>query len=817
MSTRPDRDGPREMRGDSGAPLHRLGLLVARRKRVVFAVWVLLIVVGLGFLPRFMSSLSMTGVYVPNSESSRAAALLARDLPATGASQAVLVFSSPTLRADDPAFRGVVQHAGRAVSSLRGVSGVELPTGAAAAALTAPGGHTALAVVALRGGELEAMRLAPRVATAAAIAATPSVHVGATGEPQLNLDMIKVEDADIAKADAIGIPVALIVLLVVFGSLVAAGLPFLLALSSLAFTFGVFGALSFLFGGGYNSFLESATLMIGLGIGIDYALFIVTRFREELPKSVAPLEAAAKTTATAGRTVLVSGSTVIGALAPMLLINDPMMREIVLGPMLAVAVLVGAALTLLPATLAGLGPRVNRHAPSLLQRERQKRERRGPSRLTELVLRRPVTVLVAVALPLGVLSAFALEMHTGLDYGLSAYKNLPSGRADTTIGAAFGPGAISPVEVALTSRGKPFSQRDLQTLAGLDARIRRDPRVASVVSLPGLLGGPSAAARTLDAARRSPALAASLSPIVNAGHGSTVTVMTVVPRSSFDSAQSAALVSSIRGELPTALRGTGMRALVGGTTAAVVDFGHEVNAKTPLVLGLILALAFVILASAFGSPLVALIGLAGTLLSVGSAYGLLVLVFQQGAGQTIFNFHSPGFVQSWLPLLLFAILVGLSTDYQVFLISRVKEEWEDTGAASRAIAVGLERSGPVILSAATVMVVVFASFLFTSELELKELGFALATVVLIDAGLTRRLLVPASLRLLGNRAWRHPGHDEPSARNSEAPTPASRGQKRKVEHPPVTPSSLPTVPDVILDHLAGYRSQVQLIADRGVQ
>jgi RND superfamily putative drug exporter len=296
--------------------------------------------------------------------------------------------------------------------------------------------------------------------------------------------------------------------------------------------------------------------------------------------------------------------------------------------------------------------------------------------------------------------------------------------------------------------------------------------VASVVSLPGLAGGPAAAARALTAARTDPALAAQLSPIVNAARGATVTLMTVVPRTSFDSAQAGRLVAALRDELPQALRGTGMQALVGGTSAAIADFGHEINTKTLLVLGLIVALAVALLAIAFRSLPVALTGLAGTLLSVGATYGLLVLVFQKGFGQSILGFHSPGYIQVWLPLLLFAILVGLSTDYQVFLISRVKEEYERNGDPAGAIAAGLRRSGPVILSAATIMIIVFASFLLARVFEVKELGFAAAVAVFIDAAITRRLLVPAALRLLGRHAW--PRTRLPSASPQAEITPATR-------------------------------------------
>jgi putative drug exporter of the RND superfamily len=231
-------------------------------------------------------------------------------------------------------------------------------------------------------------------------------------------------------------------------------------------------------------------------------------------------------------------------------------------------------------------------------------------------------------------------------------------------------------------------------------------------------------------------------------------VLTVIPRTAFDSAEATDLVKALRTEVRTRLRGTDMTVLVGGATAAVVDFTKEIDSKTPLVLTLIVLLALAVLAAAFRSIVVALVGLAGTLLSVGSAYGLLVLVFQRGAGGSVLGFTSPGFIQSWLPLLLFATLTGLSTDYQVFLVSRIKEERDAGAGPPDAVAAGLHRSSPVILAAATIMIVVFAAFMSADELEIKEMGFALAAVVLIDATLVRRLMVPAALLLLGDRVWR---------------------------------------------------------------
>jgi RND superfamily putative drug exporter len=736
--------------------LYRWGMLAARHKRLVFAVWVVLLIAGLAFLRQFSSSLSSGMTWVPGSQSSRAAGLLARDLPAAGGNQAVLVFFSRTLTATDPGFQRVAATAARKISAIPGVGGVQVPSGAAARGLVAPGGHTALAVAALPSSETEAVKLIPRLDAAAAAAATPGVRVGVTGEPALDREGMTVANSDIARADRVGMPLAVLVLLVVFGSLVAAGLPLLLALASLLVTFGGFGVFYLATGTSLSTVLESATLMIGLGIGIDYALFVVTRFREELGRGNGPATAAATATATAGRTVLVSGSTVIVALAPLLLVNTALMRQVAAGPMIAVAVLAAAALSLLPAALAGLGPRVNRLALPLPRWLRWSAQPKAESRLTALVLRRPLIVLVSGVALLGALAAFTLQLRTGYDYGLSALRNQPAGRADTAIAAAFGPGAISPTQVVFTTGGQPLTGRDLQAIAALDARLARDPQVASVTSLPGMLGGPAAAGRALAAARTTPALAASLSPVVNARGGATLTLMTVTPRAAFDSAQASRLVTSLRRELPAALRGTGMHALVGGATAAVADLTHEINAKTPLVIALIVIIALVLLGAAFGSPLVALAGLAGTMLSVGAAYGLLHCVFQAGHAGDIFGYPSTGFVEAFLPLMLFAILVGLSTDYQVFLISRVKEEWEHSHDPATAIAAGLARSGRVILSAATIMIIVFGSFVLTTYVVTKELGFALAVVILIDAAITRRLLVPAALRLLGNHAWTWP-------------------------------------------------------------
>lgn len=739
----------------------------------MFAVWVVLLAAGIALLGQFSSSLAQGMAWVPGSESSRAAALVNRHLPTAGSNQAVMVFSSRTLTVADPQFQRVVAAAARNVSAVRGVRGMQLPAGPAARSLVSADGHTALAIAALPTVETKAVKLSPKIYGAAAAAATPAVRVGVTGEPQLDYDGMKVANEDIARADRVGIPLAVLVLLIVFGSLVAAGMPLLLALAGLVITFGGFGGYYLVTGTVFNTVLETATMMLGLGIGIDYALFIVTRFREQLADGEAPVAAAATATATAGRTVLVSGSTVIAALAPLLLVNQQLMRVVAEGPMVVVAVLVAAALSLLPAALAGLGPRVNKFAPPVPRWLRWSGQAREDSALTALILRRPLVVLVSGIVVLAAMAVFTLQLNTGYDYGLSALKDKPSGRASATIAAAFGPGAISPTQVVFTSTGgTQLTGRDLQVIAQVGARLARDPRVRSVTSLPGMLGGPRAAAAALAAARTNPALAAQLSPVVNAASGATVTVMTVTPRTAFDTIEATKLVNSLRRDLPPALRGTGMHALVGGATAAITDLTHEINSKTPLVLALIIIVALLLLGAAFRSLLVALIGLAGTLLSVAAAYGLLHCVFQEGHAGNIVGYHATGSIESFLPLMLFAILVGLSTDYQVFLISRIKEEWDQSHDPAKAIAVGLARSGPVILSAATIMVIVFASFVFTTYVVTKELGFALAVVILIDAAVTRRLLVPAALRLVGSRAW---------------------GRTRRAAPPPVTrePTAVP--------------------------
>ena len=765
--------------------LYRWGSLVARRRRVVFAVWVVLLAAGIAFLGQFSSSLAQGMAWVPGSESSRAAALVNRNLPAAGSNQAILVFSSRTLTAADPAFQRVVAAAARNLSAVRGVSGVQLPLGPAARGLVAADGHTALAIAALPSVETKAVKLSPKINAAVVAAATPAVRVGVTGEPQLDYDGMTVTNQDIARADRVGMPLAVLVLLIVFGSLVAAGMPLLLALASLVITFGGFGAYYLVTGTGFNTVLETATMMLGLGIGIDYALFIITRFREQLAGGEPPVAAAATATATAGRTVLVSGTTVVVALAPLLLVNQQLMRVVAMGPMVAVAVLVAAALSLLPAVLAGIGPWVNRLALPLPGWLRWPRESRNGSRVTALILRRPVTVLASGTVVLAALAAFTLQLHTGFDYGLSALKNQPSGRANTTIAAEFGSGAISPTQVVFTTTGGTrLTSRDLQVIAQVDAQIARDPRVRSVTSLPSVLGGPRAAAAMLAAARTSPALAGKLSPLVNAANGANVTVMIVTPRTAFDTIQASKLVTSLRHDLPSALRGTGMHALVGGATAAVTDVTHEISRKTPLVMALIILVALLLLGAAFRSPLVAVVGLIGTLLSVGAAYGLLHCVFQVGHLGNIVDYRATGTVESFLPLMLFAILVGLSTDYQVFLISRIKEEHDHSHDPAKAVAVGLARSGPVIVSAAAIMIIIAGSFVFTTFVVTKELGFALATVILIDAAITRRLLVPAALRLLGSRAWTWPHRPAPprAARLAlDEPTPCSSspGQERR--------------------------------------
>jgi RND superfamily putative drug exporter len=553
-----------------------------------------------------------------------------------------------------------------------------------------------------------------------------SVQVAGTGS--LNVDFTKIAEEDLRKGESIGIGVALIVLIVVFGAIVAAIVPIVMAIFAIAVALGLVALIGQLFS--FNLFVENMVTMIGLAVGIDYSLFIVSRYREERKKGFAKLDAIGASGATANRAVFFSGLTVVLALLGMMIFPATIFRSLAGGAILVTIAALGASMTLLPAILAILGDRVN--WPRLAKRARVDSDfdpRGGMwDRLTRGVMAKPVVFLVASLLVLGGLASFYFQLHRGTSQNVSTLPDdFPSKQAFLTLQQEFSGGLTDPAKIVITGDVEsPEVQAGIQRL---QETIASDPTFAPKTT------------------------------VTPSEDGSAIEVDAYLQGDpSSDAAFQA--IRDLRDQMvPSAFQGvTGVQVLVGGNPAFFTDFLDTVGRYQWIVLVFVLGLSFVLLTVVFRSIVLPIKAIIMNLLSVGAAYGALTLVFQKGVGIGFFNalgfqFHQTPAIEAWLPLFLFSVLFGLSMDYHVFLLSRIREEYDKTHDNTESVAYGLRTTAGIITGAALIMVAVFAGFAAGRLGPLQQMGFGLAVAVFIDATIVRTLLVPSAMRLLGDVNW----------------------------------------------------------------
>jgi RND superfamily putative drug exporter len=532
-------------------------------------------------------------------------------------------------------------------------------------------------------------------------------------------------------SDGIGIGAAAIVLLIAFGSFLAMGLPVLTAVFGIGSGLALIALLGHVFPA--PSFSPIIASMIGLGVGVDYALFIVTRFREYLRAGVAPAEAAERAMRTAGRSVLTAGTTVVIGMLGLLVLRQPLMNGVAVAAAATVAMTVLAALTLLPALLGFTGTRLAKptrfHIPG--RRGRRSNLQSGEKtphaaeRWAGVVSRHPVKSALAATAVIAVLAVPALSMTLNMP-DESAQASGTMGRASyETLAEGFGPGFDAPLIVAASGRDPAAGG------AALERAVAATPGVAHVT------------------------------PPVVSRDGRAVMLIAYPVTSEQDSATNT-LVNQLSDQvLPRAVAGAGLtahlRAYLTGPNAGNVTFANTISARMPWLIGVVVGLSMLLLLVVFRSIVVAIKAAVMNLLSIGAAYGVLVAVTQWGWGHQLFGFPEKIPVTTWVPMFLFVILFGLSMDYEVFLLSRVKEEYDRTGDNTASVARGLARTARVISAAAAIMVVVFLSFVLGADVSVKQIGLGLAVAVLVDATVVRLVLVPALMELLGRANWWVPG------------------------------------------------------------
>jgi RND superfamily putative drug exporter len=633
-----------------------------------------------------------------------------------------VLLQSDELTVKDPAFRAAVDDVVARVSALEVVTNVRSPLDPENAGQVGQGGRAALVDFEITGDPDDATtRIDPVVAAVdEAQEAHPELFIGSFG---VSADK-EVEGAfldDLKKAGLLSIPVTLIILIVVFGALVAAGIPLLLALTAIIATFGLIALPSAFIP--IDEVTYEVILLIGLAVGVDYSMFYLKREREERAagrSEQAALEAAA---ATSGRSVLISGLTVIVAMSGMFIAGVQGMSAFALGTILVVAVAMLGSLTVLPATLSWLGDRVDKgRVPFVSRLRRDDGEGRIWGAILARVLRRPVVSALLAGGLLLALAVPALQLRT-VQPGVDTYpQSLPAVQTYNRIQAAF-PGSEIPAGVVVQAA---------------------DVTAPAVQEAIGQLEW-----RALDTGQMNEPITVEVNDA-----GTVATIAVPVEGAGTDAASEAAL-ATLRDEIVPATVGALPNAEVGvtGMTAQSKDFNDKLASVAPLVFGFVLLLAFGIMLFAFRSLVIAVKAILLNLLSIAAAYGVMVLVFQHGWGKGLLGFESTAGIDAFLPIFMFVILFGLSMDYHVFIISRMREAYDRGMTTEQAITHGIKTTAGVVTSAAIVMVCVFAVFATLSMLIFKQFGVGLAAAILIDATIVRAVLLPATMKLLGEANW----------------------------------------------------------------
>jgi putative drug exporter of the RND superfamily len=694
-------------------PLYAIGRFCSRHHYPVIAAWVALAIALLA-IGHAAGSKTSENLTLPGTDSTKATELLEDDLPEQAYGSNPLVIEAPRGKLTQAKYSAAVAETAKRLNELGEVNSAVSPLSPQGAAFLSEDQAIGYFPVVLDvgPGEIDEEQ-AERILDAAepARAAGLETAVGSYVGQQLS-------KPETETSEAIGLAAAVVILLFAFGTATAMMLPIVSAVIGLACALSIIRLLEHVLE--VPGVASTLATMIGLGVGIDYALFIVTRHKLQLGEGMEVRESIARATATAGGAVVFAGFTVVIALCSLAFAGIPLVSTLGFTAAVAVVVAVSAATTLLPAMLGALGPHINSLRVRLGKTHPDNKEPHGWRRWAEWVSLRPWSATVVALLVLLVLALPVLQLELGQNDISALPKETTSRQAYDSLNKGFGPGVNGPLLIA-SEFGSPAEAE--QVLPKLEKAVGGAPDVAAV-SEP-----------TLD-------------------EKGTAAVFTVLSKSEPWADETVDLVEDLREtQIPQALQGTKASSYVGGQTAGYIDLATQISDKLPLMIAIVVALSFVVLLVAFRSLLVPVKAAAMNLLSVAAAYGVVTAVFQLGWGSSLIGLDHAIPIVSFVPLLMFAILFGLSMDYEVFLLTQMREHYEEYGDERRAVVEGLANTGRVITSAAAIMVCVFTSFVLSGNPVVKEFGVGLAVAIAIDSTLVRCLLVPAVMVLLGKRAW----------------------------------------------------------------
>ncbi len=696
----------------------------AKRPLITLVFWIVLIGLSFFLVGRFLASALTTEQSAGSElESVKADKLLQERLGQEDRFSEIIIVKSDTTKFTDASFRSFVQNLDQKIKDL-GKEVIESTVSFYSAnnpVFVSKNQDAVLLLVTLAGDSDQAQDNVGKVEALVEEAdKSDSFAVYEAGSASINKDFQEIAEKDLQKAEIFGIPFALIVLIIVFGAVGAAFLPVIL--SGLAIILAL--AATALFGQIYqlSFFVTNMITMMGLAVGIDYALFVISRFREERAKGLEKVSAIVITAETAGKAIFFSGLTVILALSGLLIVPVNVFRSLSLGAIFVVAGAVLCALTLLPALLSLLGDRVNfLRLPFLGANGGAVAEKGFWVRITKLVMAYP---LISVEIAAGILILAAVPVLS-LNLGSADVSSLPdelqSKKGFVILEQEFNSGLLSPTKVIIDA--DPNSPKIKTALTSFSLALQTEPTISNVQ----VKEYPDKKLIVVDV------------PISVSGEkGQTI-------------------IKKIRADyVPKAFKNTEATVLVGGGAASNLDFVSLIRRYNPIVFAFVLGLSFLFLLLIFRSIVIPLKAIIMNLLSTGAAYGLVVLVSQEGFGNEILGLDKVSVIEAWIPLFLFAILFGLSMDYHVFLLSRIKERFEETSNNSESVAFGIASTGRIITGAALIMVAVFAAFAAGNLTMFQQFGFGLAVAIFLDATIVRSVLVPASMQLLGNLNWYFP-------------------------------------------------------------